>query len=205
MRLYYDETLSPRKACAVAKYLNAPVDFQRIRLQKGENRTPDYLAINPNGKVPTLVDGNKNLWEADAIICYLSQKSGSDLWPQHPDLQIEVLRWFSWNAQHFSRHGGSLYFEHIIKPRFGLGDSDSAEIEKALGWYRKFAGVLDRHLGERTWLVGERLTVADFSVAVTLPYAEQASLPIDEFPNVQRWHDQLNDIAAWREPFPAGT
>jgi glutathione S-transferase len=62
--------------------------------------------------------------------------------------------------------------------------------------------VLDGHLKGRKWLVGDGLTVADFSVAVTLPYAEKAKIPINDFPEVRRWHDQLNAFDAWREPFP---
>jgi glutathione S-transferase len=132
----------------------------------------------------------------------LSDQAGSDLWP-HDSRQIDIVRWFSWNAQHFYRHGGVLYFEHIIKSRLGLGAPDPSAVEPALGWFRTFAAVLNDHLKGRQWLVGDGLTVADFSVAATLPYAEQARLPVDEFPEVRRWHDQLNEIEAWREPFPA--
>ncbi|WP_367619688.1 glutathione S-transferase family protein [Caballeronia sp. SEWSISQ10-4 2] len=63
--------------------------------------------------------------------------------------------------------------------------------------------MLNQHLRGRKWLVGDDLTIADFSVAVTLPYAKRAAMPLEEFPEVQRWHDQLSAIDAWREPFPA--
>jgi glutathione S-transferase len=201
-KLYYSDTLAPRKTCAVAKYLKSPVEFVYVDLRKDEHRAPAYLAVNANGKVPALADGEWTLWEADAILCHLSEQAGSDLWPRD-SRQIDIVRWFSWNAQHFYRHGGALYFEHIVKPRFGLGAPDPSAVEPALGWFRKFAAVLNDHLKGRQWLVGDGLTVADFSVAATLPYAEQARLPVDEFPEVRRWHDQLNEIEAWREPFPA--
>ena len=55
----------------------------------------------------------------------------------------------------------------------------------------------------RKWLVGDRLTVADFSVAMTLPYAREARLPVDEFPQIRRWHDQRNELPAWRDLLPA--
>lgn len=201
MKLYYSDILSARKACAVAQYLRTPVEFVYLDLPRGEQQAPDYLAINPNGKVPTLVDGERILWEADAIMCLLAERAGSDLWP-HDLRQIDIVRWFSWNAQHFSRDGGTLYFEHIVKPRFGLGSPDRGAVEAALGGFRRFAAVLNDHLEGREWLVGDGLTVADFSVGVTLPYAEQARLPLGEFPEVRRWHDQLNEMEAWREPFP---
>ena len=73
MKLYYFETLNPRKACAVARYLGSPIEFVRIDLAKGENRTPDFLAINPDGKVPAFAHGDTRLWEADAIMGYLAK------------------------------------------------------------------------------------------------------------------------------------
>jgi glutathione S-transferase len=202
MKLYYSETLAPRKACAVAKYLGLPIEYVFVDLAKGEQNEPAYLAINPNGKVPCLVDGDKSLWEADAIICHFAQRAESDLWPRGAR-QADAVRWFSWNSQHFYRHGGTLYFEHLIKPRIGLGEPDASKVAEAQGWFRKHAGVLDQHLKDRTWLLGDELSVADFSVGATLPYAKSAAMPLEEFEHVRRWHDRLNALDAWRDPFPA--
>lgn len=203
MKLYYSDVLSPRKACAVARYLKSPVEFIYLDLMKGEQQSPAYLALNPNGKVPTLVDGARVVWEADAVMCHLAAQADSDLWPRDVARQIDVVRWLSWNAQHFSRHGGALYFEHIIKPRFGIGPTDAAMVDESLAGFRRFAAVLNGHLGGRQWLIGERMTVADFAVAVALPYADTCRMPLAEFPEVRRWHDRLNELDAWREPFPA--
>ena len=201
MKLYYSDVLAPRKTCALIKYLKLPVEFAYLQLDKGEHKKPEYLALNPNGKVPTLVDGDKVLWEADAIICYLATHAGSDLWPQD-DLQAEIVSWFSWNSQHFLQSGGALYFEFVIKERFKIGPPDSAAVEKATKSFRSQAKILNNHLKNRKWLVGEQLSVADFSVAVTLPYAAKAEMPIDEFPEVRRWHDQLSALDGWLDPFP---
>ncbi|MDE2154899.1 MAG: glutathione S-transferase family protein [Xanthomonadaceae bacterium] len=203
MKLYYSDVLSPRKACAVAKYLQLPIDYVFLRLDRGEHRTSEYLALNPNGKVPTLVDGERNLWEADAIMCHLAGRADSQLWPRDAGSQIEILRWFSWNQQHFTRHAGELYFEHIIKARFSLGAPDAAAVTEAQKEFRRYAAVLDAHLEGRRWLVDERLSVADFAVAIALPYAERAQIPLNGFPHVLAWHDRLCDLESWREPFPA--
>ncbi|MDN7177334.1 glutathione S-transferase family protein [Caballeronia sp. SEWSISQ10-4 2] len=132
MKLYYAETLAPRKACAVAKYLGLPVEYVFVDLKKGEQTAPAYLAINPNGKVPCLVDGDKSIWEADAIICHLAQRADSRLWPKDAR-QTDVVRWLSWNSHHFYRHGGSLYFEYLIKPQIGLGDPDPSAVAEGQG------------------------------------------------------------------------
>lgn len=200
MKLYYSETLNPRKACAVARYLNLPTEFVHVDLSRGEHKAPAFLAMNPNGKVPVLQDGERTIWESNAIMCYLSDAAESDLWP-HDARQIDVLRWLNWDAQHFTRHAGTLYFQHIIKPKFGLGQTDAASVEEATGFFKVFAGVLNDHLSCRKFLVDDTLTVADFAVAITLPYAQAAKLPLDDFPEIQRWHGRLNELAAWREPF----
>lgn len=202
MKLYYSDILSAHRACAVARYLNAPVEYIYLDLVKGDQKKPDYLRVNPNGKVPTLVKGKRITWESDAVICQLSEDMGADLWP-HDARQIEITRWFSWNAQHFTRAGGALYFEYIVKKRFCIGTPDPTAVDEAQSEFRRCALVLNDHLAARSWIVGDSMTVADLSVAMTLPYARDAQLPLNEFRNVRRWYDQIDAIEAWREPFPA--
>jgi glutathione S-transferase len=202
MKLYYFETINPRKACAVARHLESPVELVRIDLAKGENRTPDYLAINPNAKVPALVDKETKLWEANAIMAYLARAARSDLWPRDEDRQIELMRWLSWDAQHFTRHTGMLYFQHIIKPLFFGGSPEPAAVEEATGNFRRFAAVLNEHLRGRRYILGDTLTIADFATAITLPFAEKARIPVGEFTEIERWHDRLDELPAWREPYP---
>jgi glutathione S-transferase len=170
MRLHYFETPNARQACAVARHLALPVEFVRVDLTKGEQRAPGFLAVNPNGKVPALEDGGLKLWEASAIMVHLAVKAGSDLWPAGG--QVEVVRWLSWNQDHFSRHAGVLFFEHLIKRQIGAGDPDPKAVAEATGFFRQFGRVLDDHLDGRRYLVGEALSVADFAVGSRLPYAD---------------------------------
>lgn len=201
MKLYYSDTLKPRKVCAAARYLNSPVEFIYVDLHKGEHKSPQFLAINPNGKVPALADGDTKLWEANAIICHLARIAKSDFWPGD-QRQTEVIRWLSWNADHFTRHASALYFEFMIKARFGIGAPDEAAVEEATTYFRQYGRVLNDHLRNRKYLVGDSLTVADFDVAAALPYASQSRMPIAEFPEIERWNDRLNELPAWRNPYP---
>lgn len=202
MKLYYSDTLNPRKVCALARHLQSPVEFIWVELGKGEHRTPEFRAMNPNAKVPVLVDEDLVLWESNAIMCHLAEKAGSDLWPQDAR-RTEVMRWLMWDATEFAPQASVFYFEHIIKPRFGIGAPDAAETAKATPGFERYAKVLEAHLKGRRHLVGDALSVADFAVAITLPYAQEARLPLDNFPEIRRWHDGLNALQAWREPFPA--
>ena len=202
MKLYYCDVLAPRKVCAALKILKLPVDYIYVDLGTGEHRKPPYLAINPNGKVPTLVDGERIVTEADSILCYLSDKVGANLWPRDASQQFDVIAWFSWNSQHFQSATGTLYLEYIIKERYNIGDPDPVAVKQATSEFRRYGKVLDNHLKGRTWLVGDKLSAADISVAVTLPYAAKAQMPLDEFPEMHRWHDQLCALEGWLDPFP---
>lgn len=202
MKLYYADTSNPRKACALARHVDAPVEFVNVDLANGGTRTPEFLALNPNGKVPVLVEGDKSLWESNAIMIRLCEVTGSDLWPTDKR-QIEVLRWLFWDATHFSQACGTLYFEHIIKPWI-LKDPNpnAAAVTEAQAQFRTLAAVLNDHLAGRKFLVADRLSVADFALGIYMYFGVRAKIPIDEFPHIARWHDRLNELLAWREPFP---
>lgn len=202
MKLYYFETPNGRKPCAVAKYLNSPVEYVRIDLSKGEHKQPDFLAVNPNGKIPALEDSDVKLWESHSIMAYLAQKAGSDLWPNDPLKKIEVMKWLNWDTAHFSRHAGRLLFENFLKGAFGLGEPVQSEIDDATGFFKQFANVLNEHLKGKNHIVDDRLTIADFGVASFLPTATEAKLPLEGYDEVHRWHDAMMNMDAWREPWP---
>jgi glutathione S-transferase len=201
-RLYYAETINPRKACAAAKYLNSPVEFVRVELGKGEHKSAQFTAMNPNQKVPVLDVGTRTIWESNAIACFLARFAGSDFWPQD-ERQVELIRWLQWDSLHFLPAAGPFYFEHVIKPMLGIGEPDPAALEEPARNFRRFGAVLNEHLKGRKYLLGDVLTAADFAVGITLPYAKAAHIPVAEFPEIERWHDRLNELPAWREPFPA--
>jgi glutathione S-transferase len=201
MKLYYAETLNARKACAVARHLSSPAEFVPVRLGRGEHKRPAFLALNPNGRVPVLQQGDYTLWESNAIMCHLSVEAGADLWPRDARSQVEVTRWLSWDSHHFTRHTGELYFQRLIKPALGLGLPDSDAEAQATQGFMEAAGVLEAHLHDRDFLLGRPLSVADFAVSAALPYATDIRLPLESFPAIRRWHARLQDLPGWREPF----
>lgn len=200
MKLYYSPNLNPRVAVAVAKYLEAPVEFVRADPQNPAN-TEAFKPLNPNALVPTLEeDSGKTLWEADAIACRLSMLVGSSFWRMDEDTP-DMIRWISWAAHHFNRHGGTVYFDRLICPKYGIPRMEPETVEKAAGQYGRLAKILDQALEGKTWLLGNEISYADFRAATCLPFAEAASLSLDGLVNVRRWNDQLMEIEAWRDPF----
>ncbi len=203
MKLYYAETLNARKACAVARHLASPAEFIPVELRRGEHKQPEFLELNPNGRVPVLQQGDYTVWEANAIMCHLSVEAGANLWPGDARSQIEVTRWLSWDSSHFTRHTGELYFQRLIKPALKIGSPDPDAEAQATQGFLEAAAVLEAHLLDRDFLLGKELSVADFAVSAALPYATDIRLPLDSFPAIRRWHARLNDLPGWREPFLA--
>lgn len=204
MKLHYIRTMNPRKACATAKHLGLPLEYVEIDVKAGALRSPEYLALNPNGLAPVLIDGSKTIWESAAIAVYLASRAGSDMWPARDvDKQVEVLRWISWDASHFAPQVGTWYFENYIKRQFGFGSPDPAKLAAAEGPFHDAARVLNGHLADRPYVAGSNLTVADFCVAAMLPYADEIELPLTEYKHIRRWHDGLMQLEAWRDPWPS--
>lgn len=203
MKIYWIKAQAPRRVLALARHLGIEADCIEVDLPAGGLKAPAYLALNPNGKAPTMVDGDVTLWESSAIMTYLCIKAGSDMWPaQRPAEQVEVLRWLSWNDNHWSREVGPFYFEYVIKPRFHLGEPDPAELVAAQPRLHKLAAVLEAHLASRDFVACDRLTIADFQLASMACEWRRAEMPLDGYPNIVRWLDRLMEIPAWADPWP---
>jgi glutathione S-transferase len=204
MKLYWIKAQAPRRVLALAKYLDIKMDFFEVDLMAGGLQVPEFAAINPNKKVPVLVDGDQVLWESSSIMAHLCIKAGSDMWPtRNPAEQVEVLRWLSWNDCHWSPAVAPFYFEHIVKSTFGLGPPDRELLKSSVPNLQKFAAVLDEHLSDRTYAACGRLTIADFQLASMANYWRESEMPFESYPNVVRWIDDLKRIHAWAHPWPA--
>ena len=200
---FYTNPLSPncRKVDAVAKQLGILLNYKQIDVVKGGTRTPEYLAINPNGMVPALVDGDVTLWESNAIQCYLASKTENELWPK-TNLRYDIMRWQAWELAHFGAAARTLTFQRLIKPMLGRGKPDPERCEEAETNFKRFGAVLDGALAGKRFLVNNQLTIADFCVASALTYTEQAQLPVAGLANVKRWFSALDEQPGWRASNP---
>lgn len=199
MKLYYSPNLNPRVAVAVARHLQAPVEYVAASPMHPDHQEA-FRAINPNTRVPVLTTETRTYWEADAIACKLSALAGSDFW-RRGDSQAEMIMWVSWATHHLNKAGDVFYFWKLIAPSFMDDQPDPSVFDEAMRDWRHFMGILDGQLEGREWLVDDRLSYADFRVATCFPFAEGAGLPMADFPQVQRLANQLNRLDAWRDPF----
>lgn len=197
--LYFSRNPNPRLAVAVARYLNAPVQFEWAAPLAADQQER-FRPLNPNLLLPILVEDGKSLWEVDAIACRLSQMVDSNFWRAGAE-QPDMIRWISWAKSNFMRACDMVHFELGTKVQYKLGDTDKTEIEKGLHLFHKSAKLLADHLDGREWLVGSSPSYADFRMASFLPYNDVAKLPIKNYPAIDAWYKRMLDQAGWKDPF----
>lgn len=204
MKLYgFPASPNTWKVRALASYLKIPLELELVDLTKGGQRSPAYLALNPTGRTPTLVDGDFKLWESNAILQYIAGKTPNSLWPDDPRLRAEIMRWQCWQLAHWGAEAcAPLTFQRLVKKFLNLGPPDEAVTAKAIEAFNKEAKVLDDHLAKHKYLVGDNLTLADFSVAATMMYAKQAEMPVGPYPHLRAWFERVTGMPCWSETAP---
>lgn len=204
MKLYgFPPSPNTWKVRAVAAHLGIPLELEWVDLSKGQQRSPEFLALNPTGRAPVLVDGDFILWESVAIMQYIAARTPNALWPDDARTRADIVRWQSWQLAHWSKEACEpLIFERLVKALLKIGPPDAACVASGTEAFNREAGVLDAHLAGRPYLVGSAPTLADFSVAAPLVYAREAELPIAPYANVRNWFDRVYALPAWRETAP---
>lgn len=185
------------KPSVVAYHTGLNVERIMVDLRQGAQKSPEFLKLNPNGKMPVLVDGDFVLWESTAIMAYLAHKANSPLWPIAPQAQADVMRWLSWELAHWGPSCAILLRENLVKKVMQGQDPDPAEVQRGLDAFRLYAGILDNHLKGRPYVSGDALTIADYGLAAPLSLAEAAGLPVSEFSALKSWFGRVAAEPAW--------
>lgn len=206
MKLHYNP-LSPnaRRAWATVMHLELgnKVELVPVDMGKGDHLKAEFLDLNPNHKVPVLVDGDFKLWESAAICMYLAETTPNQkLWPATPRGRADVMRWVSWHIAHFGPAVGTFNWENSFKPMMTKQPADSAALERAAKDFHTFAPVLNTHLENKKWLVGEELTMANFYVAAGLGFEPMSKIPLENYPHIRAWNQRLLTVPAWANTAP---
>ena len=204
MKLYgFPASPNTWKVRAVAAHLKMPLQLEFIDLTKGGQRAPAYLALNPNGRTPTLVDGDFTLWESNAIMQYIAGKTPNALWPNDDRVRADITRWQCWQLAHWGAEAcAPITFQRLVKKLVNLGPPDDAIVAKATEAFDKGANMLDAHLAKQPYLGGQEVTRADFAVAAAMIYAREVELPIGPYANLRGWFERVMALPCWRETAP---
>jgi glutathione S-transferase len=194
---------SPRamKVIAIANHLGIETTLRMIDLVKGDHKTPEYAALNPNMRMPTLKDGDYVLWESGAIAQYLAgKKPEAGLLPSDERGRLDVTRWQFWDIAHWEPACTVYLFENLVKPHvLKAGDPDQAAIAKGAEAFHRNAKVLNDQLRGKKFITGDKLTLADFFVGAPLHYAEKAQLPLQTYGEIRRWYAALSALPSWQK------
>lgn len=176
------------------------LEFEQIPLDfRGEEiKSPGYLALNPNGRIPTLVDGHLVLWESMATTLYLARRYGADsgLWPDTVAGEALAWQWSFWVMSEVERALLSVLMHRRVLPE---DHRDPAKLSRNLGLLRAPFAVLDQALRGRRFLLGEHFSIADLNVASVLSWCKAARVRLDEYPELRAWLDRCLDRPARRQ------
>jgi glutathione S-transferase len=193
-----------RKVLAVAHHLGLKPEIKIVDLTKREQKAPEFLAINPNGKNPALTDGDLKLWESNAIIQYMSERYGdSRLWGSDARSRADVSRWMFWESAEWLPSVAPFVFENMVKQVFMPGAApDQESIRRATERFHPAATVLSDQLGRTPFVCGAELTLADFALAALLTYWQPGRVPLDGYENIKAWLARMNEVPAWKQTTP---
>ncbi len=188
MKLYGFAGTRSQRALWGLKELDADFEFISVNLLQGEHKRPEFLRLNPAGKVPVLVDGDLVIPESAAIVLYLADKYPEKaLLPVDPALRAEAYRWVMFAVTELEQPLWRITRHSFIYPP---EKRSPADIELARDDFKTMAAILDKHLEGRAFIVGDTLTVADCVTAYLIDWAGECNL-IESFPQLRAYLERL--------------
>jgi glutathione S-transferase len=197
MKLYYFPSPNPQKVMFALLELGLECETVPVDLSKGEQRKPEFVALNPFARVPVLTDGSVTLWESHAILAYLGDKTGK-LWPTSPGGRADALRWLFFLSTHVSPPATDLAFNRIAVKFAGL-PADEAAIARGEKALPAVLEILERQLAKGKWMLGNDFTLVDCAYGPVLNVIEKAGFSYGPFPRVSGYLDAIRSRVAWRE------
>ncbi|WP_425091299.1 glutathione S-transferase family protein [Tropicimonas sp. S265A] len=199
IHLYTAATMNGYKPVIFLEEAGVPYDLTFIDFAKKEQKAPGYMKLNPNGRIPTIVDrsnGDFPVFESGAILWYLAEKYGQFL-PIDTSGKSEVLQWLMFQMGGIGpMMGQAMYFQRIAAPN---GHEEPFSIKRYVDETRRLLEVLDTRLEGRAWLAADAYSIADMA---TYPWARAyvwANVSIDGLPNLQAWFDRIDARPAVRK------
>ena len=204
--LYYAPTPNGWKITIMLEEIKVPYKIIPVNLGKGDQFTPEFLAISPNNRMPVIVDHEGpsskkvSVFESGAILMYLGEKSGK-FCPKDPFLRIRVLEWLFWQVGGLGPMAGQVSHFVNYAPNFP-GDLSYSE-KRYKNEYDRLLGVMDNVLSERPYLAGD-YSIADMASFPWVTAYKRYQVDLDRFSNVRRWFDDLKNRPAVRKGMDVG-
>lgn len=186
--LYYAPWSTATSSVWALKELDVPCELRKVDLQKKETQTSEYLALNPNGKVPLLLHDGVPIFESVAILAHLGETYGADkkLYPPPGIERAQALQWLVWTNVTLGGSTATYYSNTSEMIPAELRNAAAAEAANAA--IKGHLTIVDKHLAGKTWLVGEHFTLSDLHLASMLGWLAGIGFSFEEWSNLHRWH-----------------
>lgn len=196
MKLYSFGESGNAYKCALALEM-ADLEWEPVFVDffKGEARGPEFKKINEMGEVPVLVDGDTTLTQSGVILDYISSKTGK-LGGRSAAERREVLRWLFWDNHKLTSYTATYRFLRTFVP-----NADPAVVEEFRKRSESAWKILDTHLAGKTYMVDDRVTIADLSICGYLFFDDELGVDWNNYPNVRDWLQRLRSQPGWKHPY----
>ncbi|WP_425407406.1 glutathione S-transferase family protein [Hwanghaeella sp.] len=159
--------------------------------------TPDYRAMNPNGRIPTVQDGDLTIWESNACARYLAARYGAgSLWPEDPAERATADMWMDWKKTSLMGPMTTVFWGLVRTPE---ADRDDAAITAAADSARTLYAMLDEWLAGKDYLLGDRLTIGDIPAGAMCYRFMNLVQDRPSMPNLEAWYERLSSRPAYRD------
>lgn len=191
LKVYGAELSSPCiKVRLVANALKVPYEFVRVSIRDGDNKKDWFKKLTPVGKIPVIDDDGFVLFESNAIIKYLANKTRSELYPQDVKTRALVDQWMDFVSIHVGQALSSVVYNRLFVG-FSGGTPDQKAIEQGLAFLGRFLPIIDQQLVTTKYVAGATMTLADISLVATLEPAEAAQIDVSMYKNIDRVRKEI--------------
>ncbi len=192
MLTLYDDPISGNgyKVRLILLLTGKPFRVINLDILNGETRTPEFLAINPNGKIPTLVfEDGRVLSESNAILFHCAE--GTDYLPSEPFKRAQVLQWLFWEQY---SHEPNIATSRFLRQHRELTDDVLAMLEAKKAPGEAALALMERHLTSYIFLVAENFSIADIALYAYTHVAEEGGFALGEYPAIRAWINRVEDV-----------
>jgi len=189
LKFYYNTAPNPMKVALFLEEAGLPYEAIPVDTRKGEQHEPAFLAVNPNAKLPALIDGDATVFDSNAILLYLAEKTGQFLPPATPAARGQMYSWLMLVASGIGPFSGQcVHFKHFA-PEPKTYAVNRYDFEAWRHWR-----LIDAQLAQHAYMLGETYTLVDMAVwgwARAVPFVLGAEAWA-ELPHLKRWFDEIN-------------
>ena len=202
MQIFADPiTVNCRKVLAGLSLMDVPYELVHVDYFKGEQKSAEYLAVNPNASLPAMKDGDFVLWESNAILQYAADKYNvTNQYPKDLKTRSDINRWMLWESSSWFPSCYVFLVENCVKPLLGA-QPDQAVLDAQLQTFHKLASILDERLKAHQWIAGtDQPSIADIALAAPMHLHGWQQLPLINHPNIRRWmYEDIESLSCWEK------